>query len=56
MGVNYNGNVNLALNADLVLFVVDADVSSERGVARTHVRCRTQSCSDLCLKWNTKLL
>ena len=34
MGISYNRNVGLALDADLALFVVDADVS-----------VRTRSCS-----------
>ena len=56
MGVSYNKNVGLALDADLTLFVVDADVSLECGVARTHVRRKMRSCSDPRLKWNAKLL
>jgi len=45
MKVSYNRNLGLVMDADLVLFVVDADVS-----------VRTQSCSDPCLKWDAELL
>ena len=36
MGVCYNRNVGLALDADLILLVVDAGIS-ERGVAQTRI-------------------
>jgi len=45
MGISYNRNVGLAVDVDLVLFVVDADIS-----------VRMQSCSDPCLKWDAELL
>ena len=45
MGVSYNRNAGLAVDASLALFVVDVDVS-----------VRTRSCSDPRLKWDAKLL
>ena len=56
MGVNYKTNASLALDVNLVLFVIDTDVSSERGVAQTRVRRKSRSCSDPHLKWNVELL
>ena len=55
MGICYNRNTGLGLNADLALLVVDAGVS-ERGVAQTLVRSETQGFSDLRLTWSAKLL
>ena len=36
MGVSYNRNAGLALDADLALLVVEAGIS-ERGVAKIHI-------------------
>ena len=54
MGVYYNRNAGLALDADLALLVVDAGL--ECGVAQTHILSETQDFSDPHLKWNAKLL
>ena len=45
MGVSYNKNAGLAVDADLTLFVVDVDVS-----------VKTQNCSDTRLKWDAEWL
>jgi len=45
MGISYNRNAGLAVDVDLALFVVYADIS-----------VRMQSCSDPCLKWDAELL
>ena len=44
MGVSYKRNTGLVMDADVALFVVDADIS-----------VRTQSYSDPLLKWDAKL-
>jgi len=45
MRVSYNRNASFAVDADLALFVVDADIS-----------VRMRSCSDPHLKWDAELL
>jgi len=45
MGIIYNKNAGLAVDADLVLFVIDV-----------HILVRTRSCSDPRLKWDAELL
>ena len=55
MGVSYNRNVGLALDADLTLLVVNAGVS-KRGVAQTRIWSETQGFSDPRLKWSAELL
>ena len=45
MEINYNRNTGLVVDADLALFIVDADIS-----------VRMRSCSDPHLQWDTKLL
>ena len=55
MGVSYNRNVGVALDADFALLVVDANVS-KRSVAQTRIWSETQGFSDQRLKWSAKLL
>ena len=54
MGVSYNRNVGIAMDTDLVLLVVDADVLKCE-IAQTRVLSEIQGFSDPCLKWNAKL-
>ena len=55
MGVSYNRNTCLLLDADLALLVVDASVS-KRGVVQTRICSEMQGFSDPRLMWSAKLL